>query len=112
MKTSLYRQVLLGLSLAACATDDSFVAYGYKWVPDPTRPDCPSVQWEKVDTSVVQWFCPARPGNVTVSCALAGSCTVLSIFTEAEAKNVDAYGISNYAHEVEWHIHKKLAHPF
>lgn len=112
-----YLLFITALSLGSCAPAGSFMAHGYYWEPDPTRPDCPKVSWTQVPYNTLQTICPpgiSFPGEnrYTISCALSYSCQVISLYDEATAKTIDAYGISNYDHEVEWHIHKKLRHPF
>lgn len=114
MKTNRrFLQLLLGLSLAACAPTGSFFAHGYYWEADPSRPSCPpDIPWNKMSFGYVQRECPTGDATrYTMSCAPAGGCYIISIHSEAEAKALDTYGISEYEHEVEWHLRKKLRHP-
>lgn len=110
--------MLLALAVTSCGppTPDSFKLYGYWWQPDPHAVPCPpnvTVDWIQLPQSSVDAYCivPGRP-----ACSLRTSCTVISVYNEAQARTVFAFGESTYDHEMR-HLHgtpdrpQRLQHP-
>jgi hypothetical protein len=74
-------------------------------------PDCPKVTWVQVARDATPGLCIGRDGAAAPGTSCVLGCVVVSPYSEQQAKALDVWGISLYAHEVDWHIRRKLRHP-
>jgi hypothetical protein len=83
---------------------------GYLWEFDASMPVCKEVTWHQVAPNRIPGLCgnEARAAAYGTSCAIG--CVVVSQYSEAQAKHIDLWGDTLYAHERRHALERKV-HP-
>lgn len=84
--------------------------HGYLWAFDPSQPVCKTLLWKQIRPDQAPGFCSNNGYAAPQFTSCAINCMVLSPYSEAEARSIDVWGETLYAHESR-HVLQRMVHP-